>query len=1087
MPRDFPAPPGILVVEDETIVAKDLQQTLREMGYDAFATAGTAEEAIARAAERAPDLVLMDIRLKGHADGIKIAAILKQKCGSAIIYLTAHSDDATIQRAKKTEPYGYLLKPVKSAELRSMIEIALYRRELDEARERAAELESKLAERAQELSTSNSKLRALIDLNLQMASERDPHVLLEQLCHGARNLLDARYAVLVVREKGAGAPFCITSGLERTGEAPLPMPWLDIGPLGRVYTHRTPWRAQSAPHETQLPVFPDGYPTASSYVAVPVQSLTRAHGWLCLAGKLNAEEFTDEDERILGILAGQAGRIYENGTLYLDLQMHAAQLQVEMDDRERFAANLRRSEERFRQLAENIQDVFFILSADFGELIYQSPAFEQIWGRAPDPSNPMDWTTSIYVDDLERILGRLASYAGRPVHDEFEFRIVQPIGTVRWILMRYFPLYDDQGRPYRIVGVATDSTERKVAEAKIQHLNRVYSVLSGINTLIIRAQTQAELFSESCRLAVELGHFQLAWIGWFQEGEDQLMPLAWAGEGDADNLLRDSVSVSIESDAVRALRRREPWVCNDLQGAAVLSAFERDMLAHGLHSVVALPLTIQGKPVGCLLLSTDERESFDDAEMRLLLELSGDISFALDYLEKAERLNYLAYYDSLTGLANRTLFLERLAQQVSAAKRNEARFAVVALDPERFETINETFGRGQGDLLLKDLADRLVGCIGDQNSAARIGPGLFAEVLPFSGEDSVAARMLDEQYQNWLGTPFSVGGHEVALTARTGIAIYPDDGEDAETLLKHAEAALNRANSSEDRTVFFTQDIGERISERLSMETKLRRALANEEFVLHYQPKVDLETRKLEGLEALIRWQSPELGLIGPVKFIPIMEETGMIIEVGAWVLHQACVDRCTWLEQGLPAPRIAVNVSSVQLRRPNFLDTVRSALKRATRNAMIFEASGAGMDVEVTETLFVENVETNMATLRALRDLGVEIAIDDFGTGYSSLGYLAKMPVDSLKVDRSFTAAMLDDPGVTTLVSTIITLAHSLKLKVIAEGVESEEQAKMLRLLRCDQMQGYLVSKPLPFDEITALLSATPDKPRREGGESAL
>jgi EAL domain-containing protein (putative c-di-GMP-specific phosphodiesterase class I) len=260
------------------------------------------------------------------------------------------------------------------------------------------------------------------------------------------------------------------------------------------------------------------------------------------------------------------------------------------------------------------------------------------------------------------------------------------------------------------------------------------------------------------------------------------------------------------------------------------------------------------------------------------------------------------------------------------------------------------------------------------------------------------------------------------------------------------------------------------------METRLRHALENGEFVLHYQPKVDLETRKLEGLEALIRWQSPELGLVPPAKFIPLMEETGMIVEVGAWVLQQACSNRCLWLEQGLPAPRIAVNVSSVQLRQPDFLNVVRGALKRATRNAMIFGAAEAGMDIEVTETLFVEHVESNMEKLRAIRELGVGVAIDDFGTGYSSLGYLAKMPVDSLKIDRSFTAAMLDDPGVMTLVSTIITLAHALKLAVIAEGVETEEQAKILRLVRCDQMQGYLISKPLPFLEMTTLLSSLAD-----------
>jgi diguanylate cyclase (GGDEF)-like protein/PAS domain S-box-containing protein len=1045
------APTAILLVEDEAIVARDLQESLTDMGYDVFAIADSAEDAIECAAVKAPDIVLMDIRIKGQEDGIRAAEILKDTVDSAIIYLTAHADDATIQRAKKTEPYGYLLKPVKTAELRSMIEMVVYKRERDEARKAAARLDS--------------RIRGLIDLNLQLASERDPRVLLEKVCDSARRMFGAKYVVLAVNEKSTSSIFSCTSGIE-FGASGRPVPRLDFGPLGHVYAQNSPWRAD----KIRVEVFPAGYPAARAYLAVPISSLTRTYGWICLADGPGADGFTPEDEKVLGILAGQVGRIYENGSLYLDLQMHAAQLQVEIDERERAVASLGRSEERFRQLAENIRDVFFILSPDFSEMTYQSPAFEQIWGRPPDPTNPMDWTTSIHADDYERMLHQLASHAQKPVHDEFEFRIVQPNGSIRWILARHFPLYDDTGRPYRIVGVATDITERKLAEEKIRHLNRVYAVLSGINGLIVRAQNKAELFTGSCRLAVEQGDFQLAWIGWLTQGEQEITPIAWAGSD--ERWSKDILSLTIGADSLQAIRRGEPWVCNDLGAASPSVQYQQVLIEHGLRSVVTLPLSIQEKTVGCLVLATDERESFDAPEMRLLIELAGDISFALDYLEKAEKLNYLAYYDSLTGLANRTLFLERVAQQVNAAKRNEDRFAVVVRDPERFDTINQTFGRTQGDMVLKEIADRLVRTVGDQNFVARIGSDQFASVLPFSGAADVAARALEDQYQAWVGAPFRVGRHEVTLTARAGIAIYPDDATDAESLLGNAEAALKRSSSPGDRTVFFTQQIGDRIAERLSMETQLRHALSNEEFVLHYQPKVDLESRQIVGLEALIRWQSPELGLVPPAKFIPLMEETGMIIEVGAWVMLRACTDRCFLLERELPAPRVAVNVSSVQLRQPDFLNVVRATLDRATRSAVIMGASEAGVDVEVTESLFVESAEANVGKLSALRALGVEIAIDDFGTGYSSLGYLAKMPLDSLKIDRAFTANMLDDPSVMTLVSTIITLARSLNLKVIAEGVESEDQARILRLLRCDQMQGYLVSKALPFDEIMAMLA---------------
>jgi EAL domain-containing protein (putative c-di-GMP-specific phosphodiesterase class I) len=278
------------------------------------------------------------------------------------------------------------------------------------------------------------------------------------------------------------------------------------------------------------------------------------------------------------------------------------------------------------------------------------------------------------------------------------------------------------------------------------------------------------------------------------------------------------------------------------------------------------------------------------------------------------------------------------------------------------------------------------------------------------------------------------------------------------------EAALAKAKALGERYVIYTSALTERIGERLTLENKLRRALEKHEFVLHYQPKVEMETRRIVGVEALIRWQSPELGLVPPVKFIPLMEETGLILDVGDWAFRKAIENHSEWMKLGLPAPRVAVNVSAIQLRSRDFLSSVEEALKAGT--------TPPGIDLEITESLVMEDIEGNMQKLKAIRRLGLSIAIDDFGTGYSSLGYLAKLPVQTLKIDRSFIIAMLKDPDTMTLVQTIISLAHSLRLKVIAEGVEDEQQAKMLRLLRCDEMQGYLFGRPVPFAEMTVLLS---------------
>jgi len=304
---------------------------------------------------------------------------------------------------------------------------------------------------------------------------------------------------------------------------------------------------------------------------------------------------------------------------------------------------------------------------------------------------------------------------------------------------------------------------------------------------------------------------------------------------------------------------------------------------------------------------------------------------------------------------------------------------------------------------------------------------------------------------------------------RSGIAVCPNDGNDTDSLFRNAEAALKKAKSGSDKYLFYTQQMTERFAERLSLENRLRQAVERQEFVLHYQPKVKLADRSIVGVEALIRWQSPK-GLIPPLRFISLLEETGLIVQVGSWALRRAAMDHRAWAAHGIAAPRIAVNVSSMQLRG-KFPEMVARALNGG--------ATPPGIDLEITESLIMEDIAGNAGKLKAIRDLGVNIAIDDFGTGYSSLGYLSKLPVQALKIDRSYVITMEHDPNAMTLVSTIISLAHSLRLKVIAEGVETESQAKMLRLLHCDEAQGYLFSKPLPLAEITDLLRTTGERAR--------
>ena len=656
--------------------------------------------------------------------------------------------------------------------------------------------------------------------------------------------------------------------------------------------------------------------------------------------------------------------------------------------------------------------------------------------------------------------------SGVPLTDRVRRILVRP-DQVRWSSTTKAPIKDHKGNVTGLVGITRDITERQQAEEKIRRLSRVYAVLSGINSTIVRVRDRDELFREACRIVVEDGKFNLAWIGVVDEAAARIRPVAWQG---ADPAYIEAMPLGLSEQVPheyglggRAINERKAMIANDMVNDPRI-LIRKEARQRGFGSLALLPLFVGEKAIAVLALYAAETGFFDDDEIKLLAELAGDISFALDHLEKEARLDYLAYYDALTGLANRTLFVERVNQYIQSAHHGQGKLALALADIERLKTINDSLGRQAGDALLKQFAERLVRAA-EQMQVARIGANEFAVILPEVKGKTEAARVIEEIASRCFAEPFRVNDTEIWISAKSGFALFPDHGGDAETLFRNAEAALRKAKETGERYLFYTHDLTERVAEKLTLENQLRQALEKEEFVLHYQPKVELETRRIVGTEALIRWQSPALGLVPPARFIPLMEATGMIQEAGVWALRKAAQDHARWLELGLPASRVAVNVSPMQLRRRDFLATVQEAIAQG--------AKPPGVDLEITESLLMADIEGNIEKLKSVRDLGVSIAIDDFGTGYSSLGYLAKLPVQAVKIDHSFVIAMLNDSNAMTLVSTIISLAHSLRMTVIAEGVETEEQAKYLRLLRCDEMQGYLFSKPLPFEQMTALLSA--------------
>lgn len=653
--------------------------------------------------------------------------------------------------------------------------------------------------------------------------------------------------------------------------------------------------------------------------------------------------------------------------------------------------------------------------------------------------------------------------------ETLEFEATGLRGGSRWLEMHATPLRDARGTSTDLLAITRDITARKIADTRIRSLNRTYAVLSGINSLIVRAHSPDELFRETCRIAVEVGQLRMAWIGIVDRGAQLVKPVAW--HGDARELLDSgplatNAANSLEFGLVgRAVVQQAPFVSNDVKNDPK-TRMKTQLAALGINSFAIIPMMIAGEAVGVLGLYSLLIGFFDEEEMRLLTELARDISFALNHLRTAERLDYASRYDALTGVANRDLFNDRLIQTVYSAESQQGRFALVLFNIERFKAINDSLGRPAGDELLKQVARRLVKFATDPDRVGRIGADNFALICPGAGGIDAVTSIVEELTRACFGDLFQLGSEtRMPIAGIFGISLYPQDGSSAETIYRSAEAALKRAKDSGERILFHAPQMTEGAAEKFLLENSLRFALERNEFVLHYQPKVDVRTRCITGVEALLRWQSPDLGLVQPTRFISLLEETGMILEVGAWVMKQAVLDHRRWSSQGLAAPRVAVNVSPIQLRKRDFVNTVREAIALG--------ASPPAVDLEITETHITDDVEENIEKLALIRDMGITIAVDDFGTGYSSLRYLARLPVHAIKIDRSFVITMCSDSNVLKLVSTIITMAHSLNLKVVAEGVDEEEQAETLLALHCDEMQGYLISKPVPHDSLAVLLAA--------------
>ncbi len=703
--------------------------------------------------------------------------------------------------------------------------------------------------------------------------------------------------------------------------------------------------------------------------------------------------------------------------LFDELERKNAELEVDIAERKQVEQALRSSERKYRELfVSNLDGIFVVDLA--GRILDANPAVlamlgvreDQLKGHLASEFIAPDW------HELDRQMMQV-TVPSRGYCNEYEIELCRSDGLLIPVSAKGVLMRDDAGGAVGIWRLVRDLTEGRDAQRSMELAAKVFE-----NT------TEAIVITDAAYRILTVNR-------------------------------AFSTMTGFNSD--KAVGRMVTELPSGRHKLEMLEDIQHSMRARGQWQGEVWLRRANGEEFPCWAIVNDAKDRHGRTSQ--YIALISDIS---ERKRSDERIQYLAHFDVLTGLPNRGHFQELVNQALALADRNEGRCALLFIDLDRFKTINDSLGHVTGDELLKAVADRLKQALRAGDNVGRLGGDEFVIVLSRIDSPDEAATVAQRVLER-LSVPFLLSGHDLIVTPSIGIGIYPEDGEDYDTLVKNADAAMYHAKESgRNNFQFYTSDMNARAYEILAVESQLRRAIEREEFVLHYQPQVDMRTGRIVGAEALIRWQHPENGLVGPGKFIPIAEERGLIVAIGNWVLREAARQNRAWQDAGLPPIAIAVNLSALQFYRQDICGYIAGVLADTGLEARYLE-------LEVTESIIMQDVVSTVATMDALKSMGLKLAIDDFGTGYSSLNYLKRFKADKLKVDRSFVSDVPGDPDDCAITRAIINLARNLNLKVIAEGVETVEQWQFLLHEHCDEVQGYLVCKPQPPADMAQLLKA--------------
>jgi len=756
--------------------------------------------------------------------------------------------------------------------------------------------------------------------------------------------------------------------------------------------------------------------------AFPVMSADRCIGVIALSSRAHRD--ADADELVLraaSAIGSQLGQFVQ--------RMHTEEA-------------LRESEERFRSLTALSSDWYWEQDSELrftalsGQAMPVKPKFGLRRWELP----------GVRLEDLSAHRATLEAH--QPFRD-FEYSALDERGERHYFSIGGEPLFDSAGTFLGYRGTGRDITERRHAEERIRTQAQQQRLIAEYGRQALGNVDLGDLLNRAVRLIA--GALQTDFCDMLELHPDGRTLTLKATAGRSEDWLGRQISVTQGSVVSYQLSRSEPVIIEDLDSDRRFPG--KSLRQQGVRSGLQVPIHGPNGQIGLLGAFSRQLRRFTEDDISFLGSVANILAVAIERKNAEDRLAHLAQFDSLTGLPNRHLFHDRLAQSLAQAKRNSALMAVLFIDLDRFKLVNDTLGHAVGDKLLKEAAKRLEQCVRSSDTVGRLGGDEFSAILSElvrpADASVVAQKIIDA-----LSRPFVLDSHETYVSASIGITVFPDDGDAAGVLVMNADAAMYRAKEQgRNNFQFFTREMNERALSRVNLEAQLRRAIERSEFTLQYQPRIDLSNGEICAFEALLRWNHPERGLIPPDEFIPVLEDTGLIVPVGEWVLTQACQNLVEWQAKGLIVPPVAVNLSARQFQQKDLESEVRR----------IVGATGADpslLQFEITESLLMNDPEAAARILRGLRSSGVKLSVDDFGTGYSSLAYLKRFPLDALKIDRAFVRDIATDPEDAAIALAIINLAHTLELQVVAEGVETEAQLDFLTMHGCDEMQGHYFSQ---------------------------